>query len=187
MRPPLTTLAFVSSLLLTSSVALAQEDTAAAAAAPEKPKDGMRFRFGINATAGLELVDPAAGPMFGIDARLGLQLNNMIAVYAQPHLSFGSLGVGPISGGTGTIALDVLGEVTIDDFFFVGGGFGLGVFNNPSGLALEARAGVYPLMSHDSDGVGRSGLMVGFDTRIVFLGGGFTGFMFMGQVGYEIF
>jgi hypothetical protein len=193
-------------ILLVSSSAFAQETTAAppaaappaaappAAAAPASPADGGRFRFGIDATAGLETVSASgasiSGAMYGADLRLGYQVNNLFAIYAQPHLSFGSLGTSvagtPISGGTGTIVGTVLGEVTLVDRVFAGAGLGYGILNNPSGLALEARAGAYPLMGKGEDGIRRKGLMVGVDLRSVFISGA-TGVLIMGCIGYEAF
>ena len=169
-----------------------------ASAAPQAPEasapaaDGGRFRWGINGAAGLESVSEvdASGAMFGFDLRLGWQVNNLLAIYAQPHLSFGSLsmsGAGvELSGFTATFIGTVMGELTFLDRFFAGAGFGYGVFNNPSGLALDFRAGGYPLMGRGPDGIRRDGLMVGVDFRTVFLDGA-TGILFMGCVGYEAF
>jgi hypothetical protein len=184
-----------------SSSAHAQDTTAAppvaappAAPAPSSPPDGGRFRFGIDATAGLETVSASgvsvSGAMYGADLRLGWQVNNLLAIYAQPHLSFGSLstsGAGtPVSGATGTFVGTVMGEVTLIDRVFVGGGLGYGILNNPSGLTLEARAGGYPLMGKGADGIRRKGLMLGVDLRSVFVTGA-TGVLIMGCIGYEAF
>lgn len=163
------------------------------AAAP--PADGGRFRFGINGTAGLESVSgdgggSASGAMFGADVRLGYQINNLVAVYAQPHLSFGSLSASganaTVTGSTGTIVGTVMGEVTLVDRLFVGAGVGYGILNNPSGFAIEARAGGYPLMSKSENGPRRKGLMIGGDFRSIFVDGA-TGIMVMGCIGYEAF
>jgi hypothetical protein len=128
--------------------------------------------------------------MYGADLRLGWQVNNLLAIYAQPHLSFGSLGTSvagaPISGGTGTFTGTVIGEVTLVDRVFAGAGVGYGLLNNPSGPAIEARAGAYPLMGRGEDGIRRKGLMVGVDFRSVFVSGA-TGILFMGCIGYEAF
>jgi hypothetical protein len=177
----------------------AAEATAVPPAAEEAAPvsaDAGRFRFGIDGTVGLESVsvdgaqESLSGLMYGIDLRLGWQFSKLLAVYAQPHLSFGSLGTGvggvDISGGTGTIVATVMGEVTFIDRIFAGAGFGYGVFNNPSGPALELRAGGYPLMGVADNGIRRKGLMLSIDFRTVFLDGA-TGIMFMGCVGYEAF
>jgi hypothetical protein len=128
--------------------------------------------------------------MFGLDLRLGYQVMNLLAIYAEPHLSFGSLGTSaagvPISGGTGTFVGTALAEVTLIDRLFVAAGAGYGVLNNPSGFAIEARVGGYPLMVRGDKGPRRKGLMVGGTFRDVFVDGA-TGTLFMGCIGYEAF
>lgn len=172
--------------LLTCSIAICAALSATAASAQETsaPKDGGRFRFGINAAGGFESVSPLSGPMFGFDLRLGYQINDLLAVYAQPHLSFGSISSGGIGGLTGTFVGTVMAEATLSDRFFVGAGAGFGVLNNPSGFTVEGRAGAYPLMSHSD--ASRSGLMVGVDVKTVFASAA-TGIVVMGCIGYESF
>jgi len=182
--------ALVVSMLLAASVAGAQEVSDTSDAAPATSDSG-RFRFGINGLGGLESVSgggaSVSGPMFGIDLRLGWQLNDLLAIYAEPHLSFGSLGNGGIvSGGTGTFIGTVMGEATFNDRFFAGAGIGYGVLNNPSGFAIQARGGFYPLMGRGDDGVRRKGLMIGVDFRSVFVDGA-TGILVTGAIGYEAF
>jgi hypothetical protein len=169
------------------------EATPQTAEAAPAEADGGRFRFGINGTAGLESVSSSgssvSGAMFGVDLRLGWQFSHLLAIYAQPHLSFGSLGTGSgnaVSGATGTFVVTVMGELTFLDRFFAGAGLGYGQFNNPSGLALDFKAGGYPLMGHGDNGIRRKGLMLGLDFRPVFLSGA-TGLLVMGCVGYEAF
>lgn len=171
----------------------AAEGTAATAeAAPAAPdsSDGGRFRFGINGAVGMESAAGASGAMFGMDLRLGYQLNNLLAIYLQPHLSFGSLSMSgggvTASGVTGTFIATVMGEATFLDRFFGGAGVGYGLFNNPSGFAIDLRAGGYPLMGHGDEGPRRKGLMLGVDFRTVFLDGA-TGIHFTGNIGYEAF
>lgn len=192
-------------ITLFAATAVAQEETleTPAEASPTEQAspadaspaaDGGRFRFGIAGAAGLESVSATgvsvSGPMFGLDLRLGLQINHMIAVYAQPHLSFGSLSAdvqgAVISGATGTFIATVVGELTFADRFFGGAGFGYGVLNNPSGFTLHLRAGGYPLMSKAANGIRRKGLMLGIDFRTVFVDGA-TGLLITGGLGYEAF
>lgn len=184
--------ALVVSLLLAGSVAGAQEVSDADATPTASSSDSGRFRFGINALGGLESVSEGnfsiSGPMFGLDLRLGWQLNDLLAIYAEPHLSFGSLGDsgGSISGATGTFIGTVMGEATFSDRFFAGAGVGYGILNNPSGFAIQARGGFYPLMGRGEDGVRRKGLMIGVDFRSVFVDGA-TGILVTGAIGYEAF
>jgi hypothetical protein len=189
-----TLLAFVASMLLSAPFAMAQQTSSPPAASPSTEADGGRFRFGIDATGGLESVSASgasvSGAMYGGDLRLGWQFNHLLAVYAQPHLSFGSLstsaGGTPVSGATGTFVATVRGEVTFIDRLFVGAGAGYGVLNNPSGLTIELRAGGYPLMGRSANGIRRKGLMLGVDFRSVFVSGA-TGTLIMGCLGYEAF
>jgi hypothetical protein len=167
---------------------------ATAEASPPAAVDGGRFRFGINGTVGLESVSASgasvSGAMFGLDLRFGWQFSHLLAIYAQPHLSFGSLsaneGTTSVSGFTGTIVTTVMGELTFADRFFAGAGVGYGLFNNPSGFALDLKAGGYPVVGRGENGIRRTGLMVGLDFRTVFLDGA-TGLLVMGCIGYESF
>lgn len=155
-----------------------------------KDVDGIRFRGGVAFTGGVELVPAADFTAFmaGVDGRLGVQINDMIGVYAAGHLSFGSGETGFGSGLTGTFGAFLMADVTFFDALFAGGGFGYTVFNNPSGPALALRVGGYPVKSAPTGQARRKGLMVSLETRIVFLGGPLdTGYMIMGAVGYEAF
>jgi hypothetical protein len=164
---------------LTSVPALAQEAS-----------DGARFRWGISAGGGYEKVAGFSGPMGGVDCRLGVQINDMWAVYAQPHISIGSLSTGTgslgIAGLTGTFGVAALGEVTFIDRLFAAAGVGYGVLNNPSGFMVQARLGGYPLMGRGEDGIRRKGLMLGVDFRTIFVQG-YTAILVFGTIGYEAF
>jgi hypothetical protein len=137
----------------------------------------------------MEKVDVASGGMFGMDGRIGLQWNDLLGFYLQPHLSFGSLSVdtgggGTFSGGTGTFSVAAMGEATFIDRFFAGAGFGYGVLNNPSGPMVQARAGAYFLNNRAADGIRRTGFMAGVDLRTIFIEGA-TGVLVLASVGYE--
>jgi hypothetical protein len=196
-----TVLAIVAPMLLSAPSALAQQASpppagaspTPAASAPA-PDDGGRFRFGIDGTVGNETVSASgisvSGLMYGLDLRLGWQVNNLLGIYTQPHLSFGSLsttsGSVPVSGATGTIVATVMGEITLIDRIFIAAGPGYGILNNPSGLAIEARAGGYPLMGKSDTGPRRKGLSLAVDFRSVFVSGA-TGTLIMGCIGYDAF
>src|SRR5689334_12135120 len=111
------TIVAVWTVLALGGSAWAQDATAASPTAAAVVQDGMRFRAGISLGGGIEKVDVVSGGMFGIDGRLGLQLNDLLAFYVQPHLSFGSLssdtGGGMISGGTGTFSIAAMAEATL--------------------------------------------------------------------------
>lgn len=191
-RIPLASICMIVALWSATASAQGPGTPQYAEAAPAA-QDGARFRGGIALSAGLESVsddfdNSVSGLMFGVDGRIGLQLNDLLGFYAQPHLSFGSLsssGAGGVSGATGTFTIAAMAEVTLADRFFVGAGFGYGVLNNPSGPMFQARLGGYPLMGR-GEGARRKGLMVGVDLRTVFVTGG-TGILVLGSVGYEAF
>jgi hypothetical protein len=154
--------------------------------------DGPRFRGGVAFTAGVQGLPQHdyTATMFGVDARFGVQINNLIGIYAMPHLSFGSSG--SLFSSTGTFNAIVMADVTLFDALVAGAGLGYGVFNNPSGPMVAFRVGGYPLKSVSEDRPRRKGLMISLETRLTFIGdhNGFpygTGYQVMGAVGYEAF
>ncbi len=172
------------------SPAAAPPATAAPATPATEAHDGFRFRHGIAATAGEEFgsgpSSGLSGALFGLDWRLGAQVNNLYAVYFQTHLSFGTAHIGAASGVTGNFAEAVMLERTLVDKYFVGGGAGYGVLNNPSGPIVALRGGLYPLMKVSETEARRRGLMVGADLRFYFAGANVgTVTQVMVSVGYE--
>lgn len=152
-----------------------------------EPMDGPRFRFGIAGALGGEFVEGLSGLMIGLDLRTGVQINHLVGVYLQQHLSFGKLSNDSgASGMTGTYVATLMGDVTLSDRLVVGAGIGYGVLNNPSGFALALRAAYYPLLSVSPVAPRRKGLMVGLDLRTVFTDVG-TGVVITAGVGYEAF
>jgi hypothetical protein len=159
---------------------------------PQDTADHPRFRGAIIGTVGLEKVTSGgtdfSATMYGVEGRLGLQLNNSLAIYAQPYLAFGSFGEG-IFGATGTFSTTVLADYTLADRLSLGGGLGYGYYNNPSGPVFHARAGFYPLVGHaEADAARRKGLVIGVDFRYFVLGSGYTGtYLMTAGIGYEKF
>lgn len=152
------------------------------------PMYGPRFRSAVAFTIGAELVPSVdlTFLMYGLDARLGVQINDLVGVYSAIHLSFGKETGG--GGITGTFAALLMADITIADMFVIGAGAGYGVFNNPSGPAIGFRAGVYPVHGRAVDSVRRRGLVISVESRVAFLGDpNGTGLMIMGSVGYEAF
>jgi hypothetical protein len=154
--------------------------------------DGARFRAGVAFTVGLQGLPQHdySVAMFGVDGRFGVQINNMIGIYALPHLSFGSSG--SVFSSTGTFNALVMADFTFLDALFAGAGIGYGIFNNPGGPMVAFRLGGYPLKSVSEDRPRRKGLMVALETRLTFIGvdNGFdygTGYQVLGAVGYEAF
>jgi hypothetical protein len=170
--------------LLTTSFAMAEETTGGA------PADGPRFRFGISGGAGPLIVSGGGQSVTlvygGIDMRLGAQINDLIAVYAQPQLGFYGGDFGGTTGIGGLVGISVLADFTLSDQFFVGVGGGFGVLNNPSGPELHFRGGFYPIVTHVEGKARRKGLMLGADLRFHFLDGA-TGVAPTFSIGYEAF
>lgn len=158
----------------------------AAAPAAEGDKDGLRFRGGVSAVAGTMAISDYSGFLTGVDAHLGVQINDMIGVYAVPSLTFGPISVGSVSTVIGVLSATAVADVTLIDQVFVGAGGGFGIVNDPSGPVLHFRAGGYPLMGDGKDGIRRKGLSLGADVRMYFLSG-LTVMQVMGGLGYEAF
>ena len=149
--------------------------------------DGGRFRFGVAAGAGPLSTDGLSMTYYGVDLRFGWQLNDAIAVYAQPQLGYYQLdGASALFGSGGLLGASVLADYTLFDRLFVGGGVGYAVLNNPSGAEVHLRAGGYPLVSRSDTSVRRRGLMLGVDFRLHFV----EGYTFVAptfNLGYDAF
>ena len=169
--------------------------------APEaKPKDpnadkehidDVRFRGGISVGGGGLFLGGYTFGLGGVDGRLGVQINDLIGIYAQPQLAIyggsvnlgngGSLpGVGGIVGGTALI------DFTFLDRLFVGVGGGGALLNNPAAGELHFRVGGYPVMGFGKNKIQRKGLMIGADLRVFFVSG-LTLFSPTANIGYEVF
>lgn len=175
--------------LVSSSVAIADDNTttvAAAEAAPvaappsaaasiapaPAPREGLRFRNGFSLSIGQEFgsgpSEGLSGQLYGVDWRIGARINDLLSVYAQTHLSLGTASIGTASGYTGNFALAAIGEVALPQRAFVGGGFGYGVLNNPNGPIVQLRAGWHPF-EQDMNATKRR-LNVALDARWYFPG-----------------
>lgn len=144
----------------------------------------MRFRFGIAGGAGILSTSGVSLTYGGMDMRFGAQINDLIAVYAQPQMGYYSA-KGIVVGG-GLLGASVVADVTLLDHFFVGGGVGYAILNNPSGAELHLRAGGYPISVRSKEKIRRKGLMLGADLRLHFV----QGLTFVAptfNIGYEAF
>ncbi len=99
---------------------------------PAQPAGGeeMRFRWGISGFGGKYFVNGTGGGIGGIDARFGVQLDNMIGIYGSPILL---IGAGATATNTATSAstsvslvalygVGALADFTFSDMFFVAAG-----------------------------------------------------------------
>jgi hypothetical protein len=137
----------VASILLTSSLALAQDPTpkaatppaaatpgnvaspAAAGATPQPAEapakadeEATRFRWGISGYGG-PLAGGLSGGAGGIDARFGAQITKMFGIYGQPVLLVGAGANASVNGASasaiGLYGVGALGEVSLADLFYI--------------------------------------------------------------------
>ena len=163
--------------------AFAQDDEEAAApaateeAAPasDEDADDVRFRGAINAEGGLLSVagDYTVG-LAGVNGELGVQITNLVGLYAKPHLDI-------VFGKVGGVAIGsaILVDFTFGDVFTVGAGPDVGVFGaiggNSSGVTGAGglmyggriHLAAYPVVGDGDDGVRRKALAIGLDVRLL--------------------
>jgi hypothetical protein len=169
--------------------ALAAGCLTAATASAQEP-DGARFRGGISVGGGGLFVSGFSAGLGGIDGRMGAQINNLIGVYAQPHISFGAGKVGNATGFTGEATGDAVVDFTFLNQIFVGAGGGGGIIGSLPGANVLLRFGGYPVFTHGENHIRRKGLMLGADMRMYFFsvnGGGAQVLQAMASIGYEAF
>lgn len=159
----------------------------AAPADESAPKDGARFRFGVSGGFGPMFVDGYTFMYSGIDLRFGVQINDLIAVYAQPQLGGYWISDASTFGAGGLIGASALVDFTFIDHLFVGVGLGYAILNSPSGLEVHARLGGYPLMGRLKEKARRRGLMLGADLRLHILDGYDPIFAPTFAIGYDAF
>lgn len=152
----------------------------------EDDKDGARFRGAIALSGGGLFVSGFSAGLGGVDGRLGVQVNNLFGLYAQPHFTFGAGKVAGQTGFTGTAGGSLLADFTLADSFFFAAGGGGTVVGSVAGGMIHGRLGGYPLMSKGENGVRRKGLMLGSDVRVDLVGG-YTVLQVTGSIGYEAF
>lgn len=156
----------------TDPAAIPAAHTPAPAPVQAAPEDGTRLRNGFSLSASEELgsgpSSGLSGQLFGLDWRIGAHINDDYAVYLQTHLSFGNAHIGAASGVTADFATAVMAERSLPERFFVAGGGGYGVLNNPSGPLAQTRIGWYPMES--AAGIVARRLNVALDARWYFAG-----------------
>jgi hypothetical protein len=154
----------------------------------EVKEDRVRFRGGVSAGLGGLFSSVITGFQAGFDGRIGVQVNDLLGFYVQPHLVFGpaSAGSGAPTTVIGVLSATGMVDLTLFDSFFLGAGGGFGVVNNPYGPVVQLRAGGYPLVGEGESGGRRKGLMLGVDVRIYILDG-VNVVEATGGIGYEAF
>jgi hypothetical protein len=151
---------------------VAPAPVAAQAMPPPEDDGGATLRNGFSISIGQEfgtsnLMNEFSGQLYGIDWRIGAQVNKSLGVYLDSHLSFGSVKVNEVKGSTGNFAAAAIGEYTLPMRLFFGGGVGYGILNNPSGPLVAVRAGYYPFESSPSGKSRR--LNIALDMRLYFV------------------
>lgn len=149
-------------------------------------EDGPRFRGGIALEGGGIFVSGYGIGLGGVEGRLGVQINNLIGVYAQPAINFGGGKYGGVTGITGSAGGTAVVDFTFLNQIFVGAGGGGAIIGSLPGGQLHIRAGGYPVFTHGANGIRRKGLMIGLDLRVWFVSGGTLVSPMLG-VGYEAF
>lgn len=116
--------------LVAAPPAHAQLTPTAAPAPAVEPEAGPRFRWGISGFGGKYFVNGTGGGIGGIDARFGVQIDEMIGVYASPILLVGagaqvSSGATSASTSMSAVALygvGLLGDLTFGNLLYVAAG-----------------------------------------------------------------
>ena len=129
--------------------------------------DWTRFRGGIDLTGGGILLSGYTVGVVGIEGQLGVQVNNLLGFYVQPHLVFGGgqyTAAGFSSSGfDGVFGVTGLVDFTFDNRIAIAGGGGVsytGVNNFYASPTIEGRFAFYPVENH-----GRGGRRRGRDRR----------------------
>lgn len=190
------TLVRIAGIVVVTACCLVAVPAAAQAPAPQAPaaqppapqdRDGVRFRGGIAVSGGGTFVAGWKLGMAGLDGRLGVQINDLLGIYVQPHFSIGGGSRAGVTGLTGFAGGALMADVTLRDRYFAGAGGGVTILNNPVAGELHFRAGAYPIMGYGRDGIRRKGLMLGIDFRTYFAEGGLNVVNVMGSIGYEAY
>lgn len=139
------------------------------------PQRGATLRNGFSLSVGQEfgtsnIGNEFSGQLYGVDWRIGMQINKAIGVYLHSHLSLGSITNNNVSGYTGNFATAITGEYTLPMRVFLAAGAGYGVLNNPSGPLVGFRVGYYPFETTSSEKARR--LNIALDTRLYFVSAG---------------
>ncbi len=82
----------------------------------KKQGDRVRFRGGVSAYGGAYVLQGFAIPYGGVEGRLGVQIKDWIAVYAEPAFLIGASG----AGGVVRASVGVIPEFTVADLWFIG-------------------------------------------------------------------
>ncbi len=143
---------------------------------PDADRDEARFRGGVAAEGGA-LIVPGTATMgvAGVNGQFGVQINNLVGLYAVPTFGvvFGEV------GGVNLAAALMVDFTFLDDLLTVGAGLDAGVFAAIGVSETSAAAaggalyggrlhlGVNPLVGRGDDGIRRKALTIGVDVRLL--------------------
>lgn len=130
MKNTLAVLTFGAIVVATGTASAQMPPPAPPPAAQPAGGEEMRFRWGISGFGGKYFVNGTGGGIGGIDARFGVQIDNMIGVYGSPILLLGA-GAAVSNSATGAstsvsavalYGIGALADFTFSDMFFVAAG-----------------------------------------------------------------
>jgi len=121
------------------------------------------FRNGFSLSAGQEFGTSDSGvefsgQLFGVDWRIGAQLNKAVAVYLDTHMSLGTVKEGAAASGiTGNFATALVGQYTLPILPFIGADVRHRLPNRPPGPPGDPRHGRGPKAPEPGLGPGEAG------------------------------
>ncbi len=84
--------------------------------------DRARFRGGVSAFGGAYVFGGYGIPFGGVEGRLGVQIKDWVAVYAEPAVLLGFQIGQKSAGAIARVSLGVIPEFTVADLWFIGAG-----------------------------------------------------------------
>lgn len=181
---------------LAASVALSLALVAVAATpAAAQRYDRPRVRFGVSGVGG-GFVGSAHGALGGVAVRVGLQINDIVAVYVQGQGLIGQFLPGPGDDLAGFAFHSLMVDFTIADVFQVGAGPALDFVWGCDGRYHASCAGSGPYFGGDlrlaflagSPGPGRrQGLVFSFDAHPTWFGGQDAAITLLAGIGFELY
>lgn len=180
---------------LCAAAALAVALLAAGASPAEAQRyDRPRVRFGLSGVGG-GFVGAVHGGVGGISPRIGVQVNDVFAVYVQGQLLLGQFLPGPGDGLAGFALHSLMFELTLSDVVQLGLGPSLDFVWGCNEMHQRACTGTGPYLGGDARvaflvgdrGPGRrSGLAFSFDVHPTWFGDSASVALLLG-IGYELY
>jgi hypothetical protein len=146
----------------------------ASTSASAQEKDGARFRGGI-ALEGGAIIIPSGYTvgLGGVQGQLGVQVNNMVGIYAVPNLDIVFGQVGGVNIGSALLVDFTFDKITVgagpDVSAFAAIGGGNGSVSAAGGALYGGRLHLafHPALSTGEDGIRRKAFSIGLDMRLL--------------------